>query len=328
MQTIIGFAEPGWIYLGFWHTDQTGGNGLKEDLVKRILQLKAERNALIIAHNYQIDEVQDIADYVGDSFGLSRLAADTDKEVIVFCGVHFMAEVAAILAPQKTVLLPEPAAGCPMADMVTVDGLKKMKAEHPAAAVVCYVNSSAEIKAESDISCTSANAVQVVNSLPNEEIIFVPDRNLAHWVSLHTAKKIIPWPGFCPTHQKVTVQDVDMIRQERPGIPVAVHPECDPAVVAKADYVGSTGGILDFAKKSPANEMIIGTEMGILHRLEKENPGKRFFLLSPRLICPNMKYTNLEKVLNSLEKMEKVITVREDIRQQAKETLLKMLAVG
>ena len=301
---------------------------MQEEMVKRVLQLKAERNALIIAHNYQIDEVQDVADYVGDSFGLSRLAADTGKEVIVFCGVHFMAEVAAILAPQKTVLLPEVTAGCPMADMVTVPGLKKLKAEHPEAAVVCYVNSSAEIKAESDISCTSANAVRVVNSLANPEIIFVPDRNLAHWVSLHTTKKIIPWPGFCPTHQKVTAQDIDWIRQDRPGVPVAVHPECDPAVVAKADYVGSTGGILDYARKSPAREIIIGTEMGILHRLEKENPDKRFHLLSPRLICPNMKFTTLEKVLISLENMETVVTVREEIRQRAKITLERMLAVG
>jgi len=301
---------------------------LQECLRQRVLQLKEERNALIIAHNYQIDQVQDIADYVGDSFGLSRRAAGTDKEVIVFCGVHFMAETAAILAPKKTVLLPESAAGCPMADMVTAEGLKEMKAENPQAAVVCYVNTSAEVKAECTISCTSANAIQVVNSLPHEEIIFVPDRNLAHWVARHSCKKIIPWPGFCPTHQKVRAEDIDLVRRERPGIPVAVHPECDPAVVAKADYVGSTGGILEYARNSPAPEMIIGTEMGILHRLGKENPDKRFYLLSPRLICPNMKFTTLQKVADALEKMETVITVPEEVRQRAVLTLQRMLAVS
>lgn len=301
---------------------------MRKSLRQRVLQLKEEKNALVIAHNYQIAAVQEIADYVGDSFGLSRLAAATDKEVIVFCGVHFMAETAAILAPEKTVLLPEPAAGCPMADMVTAEGLRQMKAAHPQAAVVCYVNTSAAVKAESTISCTSANAIQVVNSLPNEEIIFVPDRNLAHYVSLHSSKKIIPWPGYCPVHQNVRVEDIDLIRREKPGIPVAVHPECDPAVVAKADFVGSTGTILEYARNSPAQEIVIGTEMGILHRLEKENPGKRFFLLTPRLICPDMKATTLEKVADALEKMATVITVREAVRQRAVLTLQRMLMVG
>lgn len=301
---------------------------MEQDLQKKIQQLKRERNALILAHNYQIEEVQDIADFVGDSFGLSRKAAGTDQDVIVFCGVHFMAETAAILAPEKTVLLPEKMAGCPMADMINGDDLREAKQKYPEAAVVCYVNSSAEVKAESDICCTSANAVQVVNSLDQEQVLFVPDGNLAHWVSLHSSKKVIPWKGFCPTHHKITLADMDQVRKAKPGAPVAVHPECHPDLVAKADFVGSTGAILDFARKSDAEEIIIGTEMGILHRLEQENPGKKFYLLSTRLVCPNMKYTTLEKVAASLEKMQTVIQVPEEISQKAGVTLERMLSVG
>jgi len=301
---------------------------VKQDVQERIRYLKKERNALILAHNYQVDEVQDSADFVGDSFGLSRQAAAADKDVIVFCGVNFMAETAAILAPEKTVLLPEIMAGCPLADMITAEDLREAKIQYPEAAVVCYVNSTAEVKAESDICCTSSNAVKVVNSLPQEEVLFVPDGNLAHWVSLNSRKKIIPWKGFCPTHHKITLDDIDRVREARPGAPVAVHPECHPDLVAKADFVGSTGAILDYARKSAAPEMIIGTEMGILHRLELDNPGKKFYLLSSRLVCPNMKYTTLEKVLNSLEKMETVIRVPEEIRNKAKVALERMLAIG
>lgn len=306
----------------------TGGANLKQDLQKRIQQLKKERNALILAHNYQIDEVQDIADFVGDSFGLSQKAAGTDQDVIVFCGVNFMAETAAILAPEKTVLLPEKMAGCPMADMITADDLREARQKYPEAAVVCYVNSSAEVKAECDICCTSANAVKIVNSLAEEQVLFVPDGNLAHWVSLNSSKKVIPWEGFCPTHHRITLADIDQVRRARPGAPVAVHPECHPDLVAQADFVGSTGAILDFARKSNAEEIIIGTEMGILHRLEDENPDKKFYLLSSRLICPNMKYTTLEKVAASLEKMQTVIKVPEEIARKARVTLEKMLAVG
>ncbi|MEL7565140.1 MAG: quinolinate synthase NadA [Dehalobacterium sp.] len=301
---------------------------MEQELQKKIQQLKEERNALILAHNYQIDDVQAIADFVGDSFGLSQKAAGTDKDVIVFCGVSFMVETAAILAPEKTVLLPEKLAGCPMADMITADALREAKEKYPEAAVVCYVNSSAEVKAESDICCTSSNAVNIVNSLAEEQVLFVPDGNLAHWVSLNSSKKVIPWEGFCPTHHKITLTDIDQVRKARPGAPVAVHPECHPDLVAKADFVGSTGGILDFARKSDAEEIIIGTEMGILHRLKEENPDKKFYLLSSRLVCPNMKFTTLEKVAASLEKMQTVITVPEEVACKARVALEKMLAVG
>ncbi len=301
---------------------------MKQELQERIETIKKERNALILAHNYQIDEVQDIADFVGDSFGLSRQAAKTDKDVIVFCGVKFMAETAAILAPDKTVLLPEIMAGCPLADMISAEDLREAKKQYPKAAVVCYVNSSAEVKAESDICCTSANAVKVVNSLSQDEVLFVPDGNLAHWVSLNSRKKIIPWKGYCPTHHKINLTDIEQMREVLPGVPVAIHPECHPDLVAQADFVGSTGAIIDYAKKSQAQELIIGTEMGILHRLILDNPNKKFYLLSPRLICPNMKYTTLDKVYTSLEKMETVIKVPEKIREKAKVALEKMLAIG
>jgi len=301
---------------------------LKQELQMKIQRLKKERNALILAHNYQIDEVQDIADFVGDSFGLSQKAARTDKDVIVFCGVSFMAETAAILAPEKTVLLPEKSAGCPMADMITAEALREAKQKYPEAAVVCYVNSSADVKAECDICCTSSNAVKIVNSLVEEQVLFVPDGNLAHWVSLNSSKKVIPWEGFCPTHHKIALTEIDQVRKARPGAPIAVHPECHPDLVAKADFVGSTGGILDFARKSNADEIIIGTEMGIIHRLEEENPDKKFYLLSSRLVCPNMKFTTLEKVAASLEKMQTIITVPEEVGRKARIALEKMLAVG
>jgi quinolinate synthase len=299
----------------------------ESNLLERVKELKAERNAVILAHNYQIDEVQDAADYVGDSFGLSRVAAETDADVIVFCGVHFMAEGASILAPDKIVLLPEILAGCPMADMVTADALRERKKQHPDAAVVTYVNSSAAVKAESDICVTSSNAVNVVNSLDAEEILFVPDMNLGNFVAERTDKRMILWEGYCVTHHRVRAADVTAARNAHPDAVVVVHPECRPEVVKAANYAFSTSGILSFARETEHKKMIIGTEMGLIYRLRQENPDKQFFLLHQGLVCPNMKYTNLEKVVTALETMQPQITVSDDVREPARRALMRMLAV-
>ena len=298
------------------------------ELVEKILNLKEKRNAVILVHNYQPGEIQDIADFVGDSLDLSQKAAKTDADVIVFCGVHFMAETAVILSPQKTVLLPDINAGCPMADMITVEGLLKKKAEHPNAAVVCYVNSSAEVKAESDVCCTSANAVKVVESLDAEEILFVPDQYLGHYVSTRTSKKMILWPGYCPTHVKFQPEHITKLRSKHPQAKVVVHPECRPDVIALADEVLSTGGMCRYAGRGDVKEMIVGTEVGIIHRLKKENPGKKFIPLLDKAICPNMKLITLEKVLWSLEEMAPEVKVAEEIRLRAKAAVDKMLDAG
>ena len=297
-------------------------------LVEKILNLKKKRNAVILAHNYQPGEVQDIADFVGDSLGLSQNAAKTDAGVIVFCGVHFMAETAAILCPDKTVLLPDINAGCPMADMITAERLKKKKEEFPNATVVCYVNSTAEVKAESDICCTSANALDVVESLDAQEILFVPDQYLGHYISTQTDKKMILWPGYCPIHVIIRPEHIEQLRQEHPQARVVVHPECRPEVIALADEVLSTGGMCRYARRSEVKEMIVGTEVGIIHRLKKENPGKNFFPVSDKAICPNMKLITLEKVLWSLEDMTPEVKVPEEIRLKAKEAVDRMLEIG
>jgi len=297
-------------------------------LIEKILSLKQRRKAVILAHNYQLGEVQDIADFVGDSLGLSQNAAKTDAEVIVFCGVHFMAETASILCPDKTVLLPDMDAGCPMADMVTAERLRQRKEELPGATVVCYINSSAEVKAESDICCTSANAVKVVESLDGEEILFVPDQYLGHYVATKTDKKIILWPGFCPPHIRIQPQDITRLKREHPQAKVMVHPECQPEVIALADEVLSTGGMCRFAQQTEANEIIVGTEIGIIHRLRKENPGKKFIPLSEQVICPHMKLITLEKMLWSLEDMTPEVKVPEEIRLKAKAAVDKMLEIG
>jgi quinolinate synthase len=295
---------------------------------ERIAQLKKERNAVILAHLYQRPEIQDIADFVGDSYDLSRRAKNALGGVIVFCGVYFMAESAKILNPEKTVLLPVLSAGCPMADMVTPEAVLKLRARYPDAAVVCYVNSSAAVKAESDICCTSSNAVKVVKSLPNRRIIFVPDRNLGHFVARQTPdKEIIRYEGFCPTHERVGAEDVAAARAARPDALVLVHPECSPEVVDAADFAGSTAQIIDHVSKSDKTEFIIGTEQGILHRLTRENPGKRFYLLSPRLFCPNMKKTGLEDLLGALEHMTNRIELDADTIRRAARCLERMLAV-
>lgn len=300
----------------------------KDQLTKEILALKKERNAVILAHLYQRPEIQDIADYVGDSLALSQQAADTDADVIVFCGVHFMAESASILSPQKTVLLPEENAGCPMADMVTADALRQYKKDNPGITVVCYVNSSAEVKAESDICCTSANAVKVIETLPEDaDILFVPDRNLGHYVGLKTNRKIRLWPGYCNTHERMNKEDVLKAKAEHPNALVMVHPESKPEVVEMADAVFSTSGMIKFAKESQNQEFIVGTEKGILHQLAQKCPGKTFYMATERLLCPNMKSTTLEKVKWALEDLKPRITVEEDIRQRAIDTLEKMLAI-
>jgi len=299
------------------------------EIIDKISALKKRRNAVILAHNYQPGEVQDIADFVGDSLDLSQKAAETSAGVIVFCGVRFMAETASILCPDKVVLLPDMNAGCLLADMITAEQLRAKKKEHPQAVVVCYVNSPAEVKAESDICCTSANAIRVVESLDAREVLFVPDQNLGDYVSTKTGKKMILWPGFCPTHAvMIRPERIRELRQEYPQAKVVVHPECTPEVIALADEVLSTGGMCRYAQRDEVREMIVGTEVGIIHRFKKENPGKRFIPVSEQAICPDMKLITLEKVLRSLEEMSPEVKVPEGIRLRAKAAVDRMLKIG
>jgi len=298
-----------------------------QEIKQEIRALLKKRNAVLLAHNYMRDEVQEIADITGDSLALSIEAANTSADVIVFCGVHFMAESASILAPGKVVLLPRLDAGCPMADMVTVEGLRELKARHPGVPVVTYVNSSAAVKAISDICCTSANAQKVVNSLPSDELIFVPDRNLGRYVAQSSSKTFHFWEGYCPTHERLKAEEVVRLKHEHPDAPFVCHPECNPNVTALADHVCSTTGMYSFCKESSALKFIIGTEAGILYRLKKENPRKEFILASPALICPNMKLTSLEDIYEALVNMAPVVKVPEEIRVPAKEALDRMLAI-
>jgi quinolinate synthase len=299
-----------------------------KELTKKILALKKERNAVIVAHNYQIDEVQALADEIGDSFALSKYCASVPQDVICFCGVHFMAESAKILSPQKTVLLPEINAGCPMADMVTAEDVRELKRKHPQAAAVCYINTSADVKAESDICCTSSNAVKVIQSLAEEEIIFVPDKNLGNNIAKKVPeKKMIIWDGFCVTHHRVTLDEVKKAKKAHPDAVLLVHPECRPEVVELADFVGSTKQIIDFAAASKEKNFIVGTEMGVLYSLKKNSPEKTFYLLSPGLICPNMKKTRVESVYNALTRMQYAIELDEEIIVKARTGLERMLKV-
>ncbi|MFC1940818.1 quinolinate synthase NadA [Chloroflexota bacterium] len=299
------------------------------ELIRKISDLKKRKNAIILAHNYQLGEIQDIADFVGDSLELSQKAAKTDADVIIFCGVHFMAETASILCPKKIVILPDTHAGCPMADMITVPGLREKKKEYPKATVVCYVNTTATVKAESDVCCTSANAVQIVEKLDQaEEIIFVPDQYLGHYISTKTGRDMILWPGYCPTHMRIQPQEFSRLRAEYPQAKVVVHPECRPEVIALADEVQSTSGICRFSRETEAKEIIVGTEIGILHRLKKENPGKRFIPASEQAVCPRMKLITLETVLWSLESMANQIRIPERTRLKAKAAVDKMIEVG
>ncbi|RNC28711.1 MAG: Quinolinate synthase A [Candidatus Dichloromethanomonas elyunquensis] len=302
-------------------------NGHNGQLINEVNALRAERNAVILAHYYQPGEVQDIADYVGDSLQLAQKAATTNADVIVFCGVYFMAESAAILSPEKIVLLPEPKAGCPMADMADVNDLRKRKAELPGVKVVCYVNSSAEVKAESDICCTSSNAHKIVESLADEDILFVPDENLGKYVASKAKRHFHLWQGFCPIHHRLHKGDIQKSRMEHPEAKVLVHPECREEVWREADYVGSTAGIIQYAVNSKDKEFIIGTECGILHELKKRCPDKTFYMASEFLQCPNMKKTDLQKVRDALFSLSPRVTVSAEVREKAIDALEKMLAV-
>ena len=301
---------------------------MDEQLLEKIQRLKHERKAVIIAHNYQPGEIQDLADFCGDSLGLSIKAAQTDAEVIVFCGVQFMAETAAILSPAKTVLLPDESAGCPLADMITAQQLATLKQEYPDALVVCYVNSSAGVKAESDYCCTSANAVEVVNSLPmDKQIIFVPDQHLGRFVVEETGRDIVLWPGYCHAHMVITEEDIKKAKAKYPDAIVMAHAECTEAVKELSDEVLSTSQMLRYAKKSTAKRFIIATEIGMLHPLKKQNPGAEFIAASDRAICPNMKKITLEKIVWALEDMQYKVEVADEVRMKAKKALDRMVQI-
>lgn len=320
-------------------------------LQEQILGLKSEKRAIILSHNYQRDEVQDIADFVGDSLELSRLAATSDCKMIVFCGVHFMAESASILSPDKTVLLPEADALCPMADMIRVDAprpvrksfpgfdnpppyvypaefsLKDIKMKYPGVPVVAYVNTTADVKAESDICCTSANVVKVIESLPGDTVICIPDKNLSLWAAKYTRKKVIAWDGYCNIHERVTRDDVMKARAEHPDALVMAHPECRLEVLEMADHVTSTSGMLRYAYASSSGEFIVGTEVGLMHRLRKENPEKFFYPLRKDMVCPNMKKTSLKSILKAFKENTYLVKVPEAIRIPAQRALDRMLAI-
>jgi quinolinate synthase len=296
--------------------------------IQKIQQLKSQRNAVILAHNYQPGEIQDLADFTGDSLELSRKAAQTDARVIVFCGVQFMAETAAILSPEKTVLLPDRFAGCPLADMITAEQLRQLKQKNPDALVVCYVNSSAEVKAESDYCCTSANAVEVVNSLPaNRPVIFVPDQHLGRFVAEKTDRDIIIWPGYCHVHVVITEEDIRNAKAKYPHAIVMAHPECTEPVKKLSDQIFSTGQMLKFTKTSNAKQFIVATEIGIIHTLKKQSPQAEFIAASDRAICPNMKKITLDKIIGSLQDLKYEVTVPEEIREKAKKALDRMVEI-
>jgi quinolinate synthase len=299
-----------------------------EEKGKRIQDLKRSLDAVILAHNYQWPDVQDVADFVGDSLELSRQAAKVESEYIVFCGVDFMAETAAVVNPSRKVLLPESTARCPMASMIDLDSLREWKAKHPNAAVVCYVNSSAAVKAESDICCTSANAVRVVESLPDYEVLMVPDENLARFVATRTSKRVITYPGFCVTHRRVKSTHVIEARAAHPEALMLAHPECTPEVLERADEVLSTSQMLRYVTESPASTFLIATEWAIIHRMQKLNPDKRFYSVTNALVCPNMKKTNLDSVIRAMELRQYEVSVSPDVREGAARAIQRMLDVG
>jgi quinolinate synthase len=298
-----------------------------QHIVEDIRLLAGEKKAIILAHNYQPPEIQDLADLTGDSLALSIRASETDARIIVFCGVHFMAETAAIVCPDKKVLLPVMEAGCAMADMLTASQLRTRKAELPGVPVVTYVNSTAEVKSESHICCTSANAVQVVKSVKAPEVLMTPDKNLAAWVQRHTAQKVHAWPGYCPIHDNLTADAVRKARSAHPGAVLMAHPECPPEVLDMADVVRSTSGMISYVAQSGAKEFIVATEVGLLHPLRKQNPGKSFYPASPDMVCQDMKKTGMDDVLAALEKEGPVVTVTEKVRKKALKAVNRMLAV-
>ncbi|MDD3088983.1 MAG: quinolinate synthase NadA [Candidatus Omnitrophica bacterium] len=299
----------------------------KDHLKRKILDLKNEKGALIVAHNYQRDEIQDIADITGDSYALACAAKNSPEKLIVFCGVKFMAESASILSPEKTVLLPVEEAGCPLADMITVEKLRKKKEEYPEAAVVSYVNSSAAVKAESDICCTSSNAIQIVKSLKEDKVIFVPDKNLGRYVREHVPEKeIILWDGYCVVHMRLTREEVIRTRELHPQAEFIAHPECRKEVLELADYIGSTAGMIKYVKECPAKEFIIGTELGIIYKIKRDNPEKIFHVPTDQFICANMKLTTLGWLARSLEKMVYEIRVADPIASRARKALERMMS--
>ena len=300
-----------------------------KDLHAKLQKLKKERNALILAHNYQLNEVQDVADYVGDSYYLSKVAATQACDVIVFCGVRFMAETAAILSPEREVLLPDPTAACPLADMISAADVRELKKLHPGAPVVCYVNSTAEVKAESDICCTSANAVRIVAALPEKKVIFVPDENLGQYVARQLPDKdFVLWPGHCPVHAGVSRDDIRIMREKYPAAEFMVHPECRPEVLDLADFIGSTTDILQRAELSDAQTLVIGTEVGVLHSLKRDRAERPAFILQPGLVCPNMKKTRLQHVYEALIQNRHRIEVAEPLREPAKRAISRMLEMA
>ena len=303
-------------------------NTKNANIAGRIEELKKKHNAVLIAHNYQIGEVQDVADFVGDSLELSQKAAQIESDIIVFCGVHFMAETAAILSPQKTVLIPDKDAGCPMADMITASDMREWKKRYPGRNVVCYVNTTAEVKAESDICCTSSNAVEVVESLDGDEVLFAPDKNLAAYVARHTDKKIIPWDGYCYVHNNIQVKDIEDKRRLHPEAEVWVHPECYPDVIDIADKVFSTGKMVKEARETKKKQIVIGTEAGMIYRLKSENPGKEFFPVKDLAFCFNMKKIDLNKVLMSLEELKYKVEIPPEIRKKALGSITKMVKIN
>ncbi|MDO8840996.1 quinolinate synthase NadA [Methanocalculus sp.] len=298
-----------------------------QDISGMIHTLAEEKDAVILVHNYQIPEVQDVADIVGDSLELARAAADLSAEVIVFCGVDFMAETAAILSPEKTVLLPAPDAHCPMAGMITGGEVRTLRERFPDAAVVAYVNTTAEVKAESDICCTSANALKVVESLDETQVIMLPDRNLARYVARFTKQEILPWEGYCYVHDRIIIEDVRRARADHPYAELLVHPECRPEVIDLADHVHSTSGMIRHICASDKGEFIIGTEPGIIHQIEKRCPGKHAYPLSEKAICINMKKTGLENVLRSLESLTPRVTVPDEVAVRARVAIERMLRI-
>jgi len=301
---------------------------MEKTIQEEILELKSRKNAVILAHYYQTGDIIDIADRVGDSYALARQAREAQADIIVFCGVRFMAESAKILNPERKVLLPVEGAGCPMADMVTPEDIRRLRSQYPDAGVACYVNSTADTKAECDICVTSSNAVKVVASLPQKKVIFVPDKNLARYVAAQLPEKeIIPFSGCCTVHDRMRTVDVDAALAAQPDALLLVHPECPEEVTRRAHYVGSTAGILNYAHESDHDKFIIGTEMGILHVLKKQNPGKQFFLLSPRLFCTNMKKTHIEDLRDALLHEQYEITLGKDTMEKARVSLERMLAV-
>ena len=303
--------------------------GENMNLIDDIKLLKKKRNAVILAHNYQIEDVQNVADYVGDSFYLSKVAQEVEADVIVFCGVHFMAETAYLLAPEKKILLPEINAGCPMADMVDIEGLRRLKEQHPTATVVSYVNTSAEVKAESDVCCTSSNAIKIISQIENDKIIFLPDRNLGNYVAQNFPdKEFILWDGYCITHEKIVPDDVLKVKNKYPQAKFLIHPECNPSVVDMADFTGSTSEIIDYAVNSEDEVFVIGTEMGVLCKLQSLCKNKQFFILHPGLVCPNMKKTNLGSVYDALLNNQHQITIKQEIAEKAIIPLQKMMELG